>query len=206
MKPFEFLDCAAVPIPQANIDTDQILPARYLQKPRSDDFGTYLFRDLRFRKDGSEEPSFVLNQGPYRNGKILVAQRNFGCGSSREHAVWALYDYGFRAIIAPSFGDIFSSNALKNGLLPVALPEAAVAEFLATTLTQPGSRVKVDLDAQTVVASNSVRHEFAIDPFSKHCLLKGLDELDYTLTQVQHVVEFERRLNDQHPAASGRQR
>ena len=193
MKPFEFLDCAAVPIPQANIDTDQVLPARYLQKPRSDDFGAYLFRDLRFRKDGSEEPGFVLNQAPYRKGRILITRRNFGCGSSREHAVWALYDYGFRAVIAPSFGDIFASNALKNGLLPVVLPEEAVAELLAATLKQPGSRVKLDLAAQTVVASNSVTHGFAIDPFSKHCLINGLDELDYTLSQAQHIVEFEHR-------------
>ena len=193
MKPFEFLDSQAVPIPQANIDTDQVLPARYLQKPRSDDFGPYLFRDLRFRKDGSEEPGFVLNQAPYRNGKILIARRNFGCGSSREHAVWALYDYGFRAVIAPSFGDIFASNALKNGLLPVVLPEAAVAELLEITLKQPGSRVKLDLTAQTVVASNSVTYGFAVDPFSKHCLINGLDELDYTLSQAQHIVEFERR-------------
>jgi len=194
MKPFEFLDSPAVPYPQANVDTDQILPARYLQKPRSDDFGAYLFRDLRFRKDATEEPGFVLNQAPYRNGKILIARRNFGCGSSREHAVWALYDYGFRAVIAPSFGDIFSSNALKNGLLPVVLPEAAVAELLASTAAQPGARVKVDLATQTVVALNSITHEFAVDPFAKHCLINGLDELDYTLSQAQQIVDFERRL------------
>jgi len=193
MKPFEFLDCAAVPFPQANVDTDQILPARYLQKPRSDDFGAYLFRDLRLRKDGSLEPGFVLDQAPYRDARILVAQRNFGCGSSREHAVWALYDHGFRAVIAPSFGDIFASNALKNGLLPVVLPEAAVAELLQSLEAKPGTRVKVDLVTQTVVASNSVTHEFPVDPFAKHCLINGLDELDYTLSQVQQVVEFERR-------------
>ena len=206
MKPFEFLDCAAVPFPLANVDTDQILPARYLQKPRSDDFGAYLFRDLRFRKDGSPEPGFMLNQAAYREGKILVARRNFGCGSSREHAVWALYDYGFRAVIAPSFGDIFAANSLKNGLLPVVLPEAAVAELLNSLQAQPGARVKVDLAAQTVVASNSVTHEFAVDPFAKHCLINGLDELDYTLTQVKQVVEFERGYDEALSANTNRPR
>jgi len=206
MKPFEFVDSVAVPFQQANVDTDQILPARYLQKPRSDDFGAYLFRDLRFRKAGSEEPGFVLNRPPYRQGRVLVARRNFGCGSSREHAVWALHDYGFRAVIAPSFGDIFSSNALKNGLLPVVLPEEAVAELLAAASEHPGSRVKVDLAAQTVVASNSVTHAFDVDPFSKHCLIKGLDELDYTLSQAQHIVEFEHNHASGVPGQAGRKR
>lgn len=193
MKPFEPLDCVAVPIQQANVDTDQILPARYLQKPRANDFGAYLFRDLRFRKDGTEEPGFVLNREPYRDGRILVAGRNFGCGSSREHAVWALYDYGFRAVIAPSFGDIFFSNALKNGLLPIVLPAATVHDLLSAIASRPGSRMKVDLATQTVVAPGGAMHEFAVDPFSKHCLMNGLDELDYTLSQMQHIIEFERR-------------
>jgi 3-isopropylmalate/(R)-2-methylmalate dehydratase small subunit len=192
MKPFEALDAAAVPLPQVNIDTDQILPARYLQKPRSDDFGAYLFRDVRARMPGSNEPPFVLDQEPYRDGRVLVVRRNFGCGSSREHAVWALYDYGFRAVIAPSFGDIFFSNALKNGLLPIVLPEAVVSALLAAVQASPGSRIKVDLAAQTVVAPDGAAHAFAIDPFSKHCLLNGLDELDYTLGQMQSIVEFER--------------
>lgn len=195
LKPFQALDAVAVPIAQPNLDTDQILPARYLQKPRSNDFGEYLFRDLRFRKDGSEETGFVLNKPAYRSGQIIVAERNFGCGSSREHAVWALYDYGFRAVIAPSFGDIFSSNALKNGLLPVVLPEAFVSEMLAAIQTAPGSRIKVDLAAQTVVAPAGAAHSFDIDPFAKHCLLNGLDELDYTLSLLEHVAEFERRFD-----------
>jgi 3-isopropylmalate/(R)-2-methylmalate dehydratase small subunit len=194
LKPFQNLDAVAVPIAQSNVDTDQIVPARYLQKPRSDDFGKYLFRDLRFRRDGSEEPGFVLNQTPYRDGRVVVAERNFGCGSSREHAVWALYDYGFRAVIAPSFGDIFFSNALKNGLLPVILPEAAVATMLKAIQTAPGSRISVDLAGQNVVAPDGTSHGFDIDPFAKHCLLNGLDELDYTLGFVDQIAEFERRL------------
>jgi 3-isopropylmalate/(R)-2-methylmalate dehydratase small subunit len=195
MKPFEALDAVAVPLTQSNVDTDQILPARFLQKPRANDFGEYLFRDLRARMRGSNEPPFVLDQEPYREGRVLVAQRNFGCGSSREHAVWALYDHGFRAVIAPSFGDIFASNALKNGLLPIVLPEAAVTALLKILRATPGSRVKVDLATQTVVLPGGTTHEFSVDPFAKHCLLNGLDELDYTLSQVQHIVDFERRYN-----------
>jgi 3-isopropylmalate/(R)-2-methylmalate dehydratase small subunit len=193
LKPFERLDAIAVPITQPNLDTDQILPARYLQKPRANNFGDYLFRDLRFGNDGSEQPGFVLNQAPYRDGRIVVAARNFGCGSSREHAVWALHDYGFRAAIAPSFGDIFYSNALKNGLLPIALPEPAAAAMLEAIQTAPGSRVVVDLEAQTVLAPDGTSHAFTIDAFSKHCLLKGLDELDYTLGLVGQIADFERR-------------
>jgi 3-isopropylmalate/(R)-2-methylmalate dehydratase small subunit len=199
LKPFERLDAIAVPIDRPNVDTDQILPARYLQKPRANDFGAYLFRDLRFRKDGAEEPGFVLNQAAYRNGRVIVAQRNFACGSSREHAVWALYDYGFRAVIAPSFGDIFFSNALKNGLLPIVLPEADVAGMLGDVQARPGSRMVVDLAAQTLTAPDGASHTFDVDPFSKHCLLNGLDELDYTLSFTDRIAEFEHRFKDAGP-------
>jgi 3-isopropylmalate/(R)-2-methylmalate dehydratase small subunit len=200
MTPFKPLDCTAVPMAQANVDTDQILPARYLQKPRSDDFGAYLFRDVRARKPGSNAPLFVLDQEPYRDGKVLVAQRNFGCGSSREHAVWALYDHGFRAVIAPSFGDIFASNALKNGLLPIVLPADTVAALLTALAAEPGGHVKVDLAAQNVMAPDGTTHSFAIDPFAKHCLLNGLDEVDYTLSQMAQIVAFERTHDDDMPA------
>lgn len=193
MKPFEPLDCTAAPLPLANVDTDQILPARYLQKPRSDNFGEYLFRDVRARRPGSNEPPFVLDREPYRDARILVARRNFGCGSSREHAVWALYDHGIRAVIAPSFGDIFATNALKNGLLPIVLPPEVVDALLQALHAKPGASLKVDLAAQTVTAPDGTTHGFAVDPFAKHCLINGLDELDYTLSQVQQIVEFERR-------------
>jgi 3-isopropylmalate/(R)-2-methylmalate dehydratase small subunit len=199
LKPFERLDAVAVPIAHPNLDTDQILPARYLQKPRADDFGAYLFRDLRFHKDGTEETAFVLNQPAYRSGRIIVAGRNFGCGSSREHAVWALYDYGFRAVIAPSFGDIFFSNALKNGLLPIVLPETVVAGMLAEVQARPGSRMAVDLAAQILTGPGNGLHAFDVDPFSKHCLLNGLDELDYTLSLADQISEFEHRLDDAGP-------
>jgi 3-isopropylmalate/(R)-2-methylmalate dehydratase small subunit len=194
MRTFERLLAVALPVAQPNFDTDQILPARYLQKPRANDFGECLFRDLRYRKDGSEDPGFLLNHAAYREARILVAERNFACGSSREHAVWALNDYGFRAVIAPSFGDIFLSNALKNGLLPVALPADVVQAMLAALVATPGSRIGVDLDAQIVTGPDGSVHAFAIDPFSKHCLLCGLDELDYTLTRLGDIEAFERRL------------
>jgi 3-isopropylmalate/(R)-2-methylmalate dehydratase small subunit len=188
MKPFERLRAAALPIAQPNVDTDQIIPARYLQKPRSDDFGRYLFRDLRYRQDGSENPGFLLNQPAYRGARVVVAERNFGCGSSREHAVWALCDYGIRAVIAPSFGDIFLSNALKN-----VVPAPVVVEAIAALLAEPGTMVDVDLDAGTITAPDGGVHDFAIDPFARHCLLRGLDELDYTLSQLERIAEFERR-------------
>jgi 3-isopropylmalate/(R)-2-methylmalate dehydratase small subunit len=193
MKPFVRLHAVALPVAQPNVDTDQILPARYLQKLRDDDFGQYLFRDLRHRKDGSEDPGFLLNRPAYRAARVVVAERNFACGSSREHAVWALHDYGIRAVIAPSFGDIFHANALKNGLLPVVLPAAAVAAMLEALLAQPGSAVGVDLEAQIVACPTGRTHAFAVDPFSRHCLLNGLDELDYTLGQVERIAEYERR-------------
>jgi len=193
MEPFAELEAVALPIPRANVDTDQIVPARYLQKPRSDDFGAYLFRDLRLRADGSENPAFALNDPAYRASRIVVAERNFGCGSSREHAVWALYDFGFRAAIAPSFGDIFASNATKNGLLPVRLPEAIVAGLLAQLEASKGARIAVDLASQTVRAPDGTMHPFDVDPFAKRCLLEGLDEIGYTLTLLDHVTAFEAR-------------
>jgi 3-isopropylmalate/(R)-2-methylmalate dehydratase small subunit len=191
MKPFQAIDAAATPIAQANFDTDQIIPSRYLQKLRDNDFGAFLFHDLRFRRDGSENPDFVLNKPAYRQSAVLVAERNFACGSSREHAVWALYDYGFRTVIAPSFGDIFFFNALKNGLLPIVLPHPAVADLLAAIQTLPGSKIRVDLDAQTVTTPDGTTHAFSIDPFSKYCLLNGIDELDYTLSHLDRIEEFE---------------
>lgn len=193
MKPFQAIDAVAVPIAQANLDTDQIIPARYLQKLRDNDFGAYLFSNLRYRQDGSENPDFVLNQPAYRKGTVVVAGRNFACGSSREHAVWALYDYGFRAVIAPSFGDIFFSNAQKNGLLPIVLPPAAVAGLLDAIETLPGSRIRVDLKAQTVTAPDGTTHSFSVDPFAKYCLLNGVDDLDYTLSHLGRIEEFEKR-------------
>jgi 3-isopropylmalate/(R)-2-methylmalate dehydratase small subunit len=182
MEPFRTLEAATLPIAQANVDTDQILPARFLSKPRSDNFGAYLFRDLR------KDPAFPLNQPQYRDAKIVVAGRNFACGSSREHAVWALHDHGIRVAIAPSFGDIFSSNALKNGFLPIVLPEKTVEKML----RNPG-KVTVNLEDQTVTDAEGELHAFDIAPFAKKCLLEGVDELGYTLSQMDSIVAYERQ-------------
>ena len=143
MEALRQLDAAAVPLGRVNIDTDQIVPARYLQKPRSADFGSFLFRDVRHDAQGLRRPDFPLNDPAYAGARILVAGRNFGCGSSREHAVWALYDGGFRAVVAPGFGDIFFSNALKNGLLPVRLAQDRVAALLDALRAQPGAHVRI---------------------------------------------------------------
>ncbi|MBJ2155573.1 3-isopropylmalate dehydratase small subunit [Variovorax sp. IB41] len=191
MEAFTRLEALAAPLPRANIDTDQIVPALYLQKPRSDNFGDYLFHDVRHDVHGRRRDEFVLNAPVYADARILVAGPNFGCGSSREHAVWALYDGGFRAVIAPSFGDIFFSNALKNGLLPVRLPEAVVQRMLDDLLAAPGTRMTVDLRTQTVTGPHERVEPFRIDPFPRQCLLEGLDEIDYTLAQHAAIDAFE---------------
>lgn len=192
MESLTYLDAVAVPITAIDCDTDQILPARFLQKPRSDDFGQFLFRSLRFGPDDAQRPDFVLNKAPYRDARIVVANHNFGCGSSREHAVWALYDYGIRAAIAPSFGDIFFINCIKNGLLPIVLPETVVLPLLETLLASPGSRIAIDLPAQTATLPGGSVHAFEMEPFGKACLLSGMDEIDYTLSHRDRIDAFER--------------
>jgi 3-isopropylmalate/(R)-2-methylmalate dehydratase small subunit len=192
MEAFTRLDAVAVPLGRVNVDTDQIVPALYLQKPRSANFGEFLFRDVRHDARGVPRPDFPLNDPVYAGARILVAGRNFGCGSSREHAVWALHDGGFRAIIAPSFGDIFFSNALKNGLLPVRLAEPLVEGLLESLRAASGAHLCIDLAALTVTAPDGSQAAFEVDPFARHCLLEGLDELDYTLTQSARIEAFER--------------
>ena len=169
MEPFKRLDAVAATMPVPNVDTDQIIPARFLRKSRKDGFGQYLFHDLRFDDGGREKPDFVLNRTGFRDAKVLVAERNFGCGSSREHAVYALWDYGFRAVIAPSFGDIFYGNSLKNGFLPVVLPADAAAELCGAIESSPGAHVAVDLEQQQVTGPDGTHYRFEIDPFRKHC-------------------------------------
>jgi 3-isopropylmalate/(R)-2-methylmalate dehydratase small subunit len=191
MEPFITLRSTAVPIARSNVDTDQLLPARFLQKPRSEDFGTYLFRDVRRLPDGTPNPLFPIDADAYRGASILVAAQNFGCGSSREHAVWSLVDHGFRAVIAASFGDIFRSNALKNGLLTVTLPADAVAGILALLQAEPGTQMTVDLEGRTVRGPRGEVHSFTIEPFARECLLQGLDELAYTLRQIDSIKTFE---------------
>jgi 3-isopropylmalate/(R)-2-methylmalate dehydratase small subunit len=193
MNKFEHVDAAAVPVAQPNVDTDQIIPARFLSRPRDKGLAECLFHDLRFDPAGTERPDFIFNQQGFRGAGVLVAERNFGCGSSRESAVWALYDYGIRAVIAPSTGDIFYNNCLKNGLVPALLPEATCNAIIAALKAAPGARVAVDLAAQTVTAPDGSTHHFDIDPFAKECLLNGLDELAYTLSQADQIAAFENR-------------
>ena len=193
MEPFTTLTAAAVPIEPVNVDTDQIIPARFMKKSRAGGYGQYLFHDLRFDEDGAERPDFVLNRPEFSGAQILVANSNFGCGSSREGAVYALADYGVRAVIAPSFGDIFHNNCLKNGVLPVRLDARGVADLRMALTETPGSKLTVDLDAQTVTDPNGAVHKFDIDPFWKEALLKGLDEIAMTRAHMEEIEEFERR-------------
>ena len=193
MEKFETLQSLILPLDKVNIDTDQILPARYLQKPRANNFGNYLFQDVRHDENGLRRPEFVLNQDQYAGAKILLAKDNFGCGSSREHAVWALYDGGFRAVIAPSFGDIFFNNALKNGLLPIRLGQSDVSQLFNLIQQNAGMKVVIDLLAQLVVADSVFEANFEIDKFSKQCFLEGLDELGYTLSLLPQIEAFERK-------------
>lgn len=193
MEAFRTLEAVAAPLQAANVDTDQVIPARFIQKPRDNDFGAWLFLDVRRDADGQPRPDFVLNLPAYADARILVAGRNFGCGSSREHAVWALADAGIRAVIAPSFGDIFQGNALKNGLLPVVLPEATVAALQAGLRATPGARVRLDLLLQVVQGPGIAATGFAIDPFARWCLLEGLDEIGYTLGLAPLIAQYEER-------------
>jgi 3-isopropylmalate/(R)-2-methylmalate dehydratase small subunit len=194
MQPFTRLTGVAVPIDLPNVDTDRIIPARFLRKPQgSEGYDRYLFHDVRFAADGSERAEFVLNQVPYRSATIVVAAENFGCGSSREAAVWALMAYGVRAVIAPSLGDIFHQNCIKNGLLPVILPVETVAGLRGQLHARPGARVSADLETQTVTAADGTAHRFEIDAFARQMLLAGQDEIALTLGYEAQIRAFETR-------------
>jgi 3-isopropylmalate/(R)-2-methylmalate dehydratase small subunit len=194
MEPFTRLTGVAAPIDRVNVDTDQIIPAIYLKRIERSGFGKFLFSPWRFNEDGSPNPDFVLNQPGYQNSRILVAGRNFGCGSSREHAPWALEDYGIQCIIAPSFADIFFNNCFKNGLLPVALPELDVKHVMDKLKRQPGMKMTVDLEAQQVWDEDQeFVFSFEVDGFRKNCLLKGLDDIGLTLLHEDKIDAYERR-------------
>lgn len=191
MEPFTTLTAVAAPMDRANIDTDQIIPARFLRKPRSEGYHNWLFNDVRLNPDGSENPEFVLNQPAYRAAQIVVAAENFGCGSSREGAVWALTGRGTRAVIAQSFGDIFFNNALKNGLLPIILKPEICASLRAQLHAAPGTTITIDLESQTVTGPDGEQYRFEIDPFRKQCLLTGQDEIGLTLSYAGDIDRFE---------------
>lgn len=195
MEPFQTVEAVAAPLEASNVDTDQVIPARYIQKPRANNFGSWLFEDVRRDAGGGPRPDFVLNDPAYAAARILVAGANFGCGSSREHAVWALLDGGIRTVIAPSFGDIFFGNALKNGLLPVVLPPATVAQLHAALRRQPGLQLRVDLLDQQVTGGGFEPAPFHVDAFARECLLQGLDEIDYTLGLLPVIERYEQGLS-----------
>ncbi len=190
MEPFTTLTAAAVPIDQANVDTDQIIPARFLGRPREQQVGA-MFHDLRYDSAGAPRPDFVLNQPAYAQAKIIVADRNFACGSSRENAVSVMVDNGYRAFIAPSFGDIFFNNCFQNGVLPIRLPAERVEALRAALRARPGSELTVDLEHQMVTGPDGSSDGFEIDSFRKDCLLKGVDEVSLTLGYEADIVRFE---------------
>ena len=199
MEPVGEIEAVAAPLRLDNVDTDQILPARFLSAPRSDGYGQFLFHDLRRTSQSSENTDFILDHALFRDAGILVAGRDFGGGSSREGAVYALVDAGFRAVIAAGFGDIFAGNAVKNGLLPIDLPVDIVSACQDALLAAPGSRIRIDLASQTVMLPDGIQHGFAIDGFAKDCLLKGMDEIDLTLSDTASIDRFETDHADRFP-------
>ena len=204
MLKFEHLDAPAAALDTPNVDTDQIIPARFLWRPRADGYGELLFNDIRTGEDGTPKADFVLNRPESKGTQVLVADRNFGCGSSREHAVWALMDSGIRVVIAPSFGDIFFNNSLKNGLLPIVLEEARCHALIAALSRSPGARMVVDLEAQTVSGPVGVNDgggsdHFEIDPFRKQLLLSGMDDITFTVSQEASIAAFEDRYRAELP-------
>jgi len=201
MEKFVRLTAKACPLPVPNINTDQILPARFLKWPRSRGLGTVLFQDLRFDADGNELPDFPLNQPQFRDAKIIAAARNFGGGSSREAAVYALYDYGIRCVIAPSFGDIHYQNAIKNGLLPAIVSEADAAELATHVAAEPAQELTIDLEAQTIVRGDR-RYAFSIDPVSRNQLLNGWDDIDLTESHSAEIAAFKTRDRERRPWAA----
>jgi 3-isopropylmalate/(R)-2-methylmalate dehydratase small subunit len=187
----DILESTCVPLPFENVDTDQIIPARFLSATSRQGFGDNLFRDWRYTKTGEKNTDFILNN-PLYTGKILIAGKNFGSGSSREHAVWAIFDYGFRAVVSSFFADIFMNNALNNGLLPIVISDDLLTKLQAMIQTDPGTKVKIDLEKQTftiLTTGDSVK--FNINPYKKECLLKGLDDIDFLLSMKSLITSYE---------------
>lgn len=191
MQPFINHTGLVVPLDRPNVDTDQIIPKQFLKRVERTGFGEFLFYDWRFRPDGQTASSFPLNEPRYAGASVLIAGKNFGCGSSREHAPWSLADYGFRAIIAPSFADIFANNCLKNGLLPVVLSEAQVAELMRRAREIEGYQATVDLVSKTVGDGEGFAATFEMGDFQRYCLLEGLDDIGLTLKHESEITDFE---------------
>jgi 3-isopropylmalate/(R)-2-methylmalate dehydratase small subunit len=191
MQPFTTLTGIAAPLPMINVDTDMIIPKQFLKTIERTGLGKNLFDELRHNEDGSDKPDFILNRAPWTDAQILVTGANFGCGSSREHAPWALLDFGLRCIIAPSFADIFFGNCFKNGILPITLPQDQVDQLM--RVAEAGQRLTIALEAQQIIAPNGQTYSFTIDSFRKHCLLNGLDEIGLTLEHQTDIRQFEQQ-------------
>ncbi|MEW5703875.1 MAG: 3-isopropylmalate dehydratase small subunit [Pseudomonadota bacterium] len=199
MEKFQTLEGIAAPLRRINVDTDMIIPKQFLKTIKRTGLGESLFHEMRTAPDGSPKADFVLNRAPWNRAKILVAGANFGCGSSREHAVWAILDFGIRCVIAPSFADIFYGNCFKNGILPIRLPEETVAALMADAESGEKGKLKVDLPAQTITRADGATIPFAIEPFLKSCLLEGLDDIALTLRKEAKIAAFEASQRETRP-------
>ncbi len=190
MEPFVKIKGLVATLDRVNVDTDQIIPKQFLKRIERTGYGQFLFYDWRLNEDGSPNPDFELNAPQFKGASILLTRDNFGCGSSREHAPWALLDYGFRSILAPSFADIFYNNCFKNGMLPVQLPQDQISELFEWVGANPGVQLTVDLESQTL-SGDSLEYPFEVDPFRRDCLLKGLNDIDLTLQYEEQIREYE---------------
>ncbi len=199
MDKFETLTGVAAPMPQINVDTDMIIPKQFLKTIKRSGLGVNLFDEMRYDSDGNEIPDFILNQPAYRNTEIIVAGDNFGCGSSREHAPWAIKDFGIRCVIAPSFADIFYNNCFKNGILPIALPQETVDLLMSDAEKGENARMTVNLEDQTITTSDGEVVSFELDPFRKKCLLDGLDDIGLTMEKAAAIESFENRASAERP-------
>ncbi|MCO4824119.1 MAG: 3-isopropylmalate dehydratase small subunit [Amylibacter sp.] len=191
MEKFENVSGVAAPMPLVNIDTDMIIPKQFLKTIKRSGLGANLFDEMRFTRDGAEIEDFVLNKPAYRKAEIIVAGENFGCGSSREHAPWALRDFGIKVVISTSYADIFYNNCFKNGILPVVLPKEAVDILMEDAERGENARITIDLDGQTVSATDGTEFKFEVDEFKKHCLMNGLDDIGLTMQKVKAIDSFE---------------
>ena len=199
MEKFKNITAVAAPLPEVNVDTDKIIPKQYLKTIERTGLGKGLFSELRYNDDGTENEDFVLNKSQYRNAKILVAGDNFGCGSSREHAPWALLDYGIKVVISTSFADIFYNNCFKNGMLPIVLDETEVSLLMEETERGSNATLTVDLESQDITTSDGNKINFKIDKFLKHCLLNGLDDIALTLEKNSEIGSYEDKVKSQRP-------
>ncbi|RZO37840.1 MAG: 3-isopropylmalate dehydratase small subunit [Rhodobacteraceae bacterium] len=199
MDKFEKLSGVAAPMPLINIDTDMIIPKVFLKTIKRSGLGVNLFDEMRYNDDRAEIPDFVLNKAQYRNAEILVAGDNFGCGSSREHAPWAIKDFGIRCVISTSFADIFFNNCFKNGILPIILPKEQVDALMKDAEKGSNARIEIDLEDQTVTSSDGEVYSFEVDSFKKHCLLNGLDDIGLTMEKVGSIDNYELKLSSERP-------